>query len=182
MGRLIFNDLQCTGCRACELACSFEKTGRFWPARSRVRVVRLEWEGIDFPLGCHQCDPPHCIVACPTRALSLDTDTEAVLHDPALCIGCQQCVVVCPHQAIHFDPIKLELYKCDTCEGEPRCIQWCETEALTWEEGTGEVEVKEEAEVTPPANSKEAIKAGSSDGVEAVDAPSNDRADPEEAA
>jgi len=164
MGKLQFDATLCTGCKACELICSFEKTGRFWPDRSRVRVVRLEWEGLDFPLGCHQCDPPHCIVACPTRALTLDPDTSAILHDPSTCIGCQQCVVVCPHQALYFDPIKLELYKCDTCDGDPRCVPWCETEALRWEvddtvagdqEETGE-EATEAAGGATPAHIEEA--------------------------
>ncbi len=158
MGRLIFDDKMCTGCRACELACSFEKTGRFWPDRSRVRVVRLEWEGIDFPLGCRQCDPPHCIVACPTRALGLDPDTKAVVHEPGLCIGCKQCVVVCPHQAIHFDPVKLELYKCDTCDGDPKCVQWCETEALRWE---AEDDEQTDPNVVAPADQAEARDATS---------------------
>jgi len=102
--------------------------------------VRLEWKGIDFPLGCHQCDPASCIAACPTTALTREQGTGAVLHDPDHCIGCKQCVVVCPNQAIHYDPARLELYKCDTCGGDPKCVQWCETEALRWEAGEAEAD------------------------------------------
>lgn len=156
MGRLLFDSALCTGCRACELACSWVKTGSFWPDRSRVRVVRLEWEGLDLPLGCEQCEPAPCIAACPTRALRVDPATEGVLLDPADCIGCKQCVVVCPFLAIHFDPASRQLYKCDVCEGDPECVRWCETEALRWQTG-------EEAESGPakaggaPATAQEAV-------------------------
>ena len=45
MGKLIFNYENCTGCRACELACSFYKEGVFAPSKSRIKIVRIDEEG-----------------------------------------------------------------------------------------------------------------------------------------
>ena len=50
MGRLTFNYEKCTGCRACELACSFHKEGVFAPSKSRIKIVRIDEEGKGFGL------------------------------------------------------------------------------------------------------------------------------------
>ena len=130
MGRLIFDFEKCTGCRACELACSFRKDGVFAPSRSRVKVVRIDEEGLDIPIGCEHCDPAPCIAVCPTKALGRSPATDAVLLDRALCIGCKQCMVICPFGAIRFDEDSREFYKCDLCDGDPECTKWCFTGAI----------------------------------------------------
>jgi Fe-S-cluster-containing dehydrogenase component len=38
--RLNVDLAQCAGCRACELACSFRRTGTFWPAASSIHIGR----------------------------------------------------------------------------------------------------------------------------------------------
>jgi len=103
MGKLIFNYEKCTGCRACELACSFHKEGFFAPSKSRIKIVRIDEEGLDIPIGCEHCDNAPCITACPTRALSRDSETNAIVLNSDFCIGCKQCMVVCPFGAIHFN-------------------------------------------------------------------------------
>ncbi|WP_199718827.1 MULTISPECIES: 4Fe-4S binding protein [unclassified Petrotoga] len=35
---LMLDQAKCTGCRACEYACSFEHTGKFNPLDSRIKV------------------------------------------------------------------------------------------------------------------------------------------------
>ncbi|MCK5547645.1 MAG: 4Fe-4S dicluster domain-containing protein [Thermoplasmata archaeon] len=123
----------CTGCRACELACSFVKEGVFAPSKSRIRVVKVDEEGIDVPVGCEHCDDAPCITVCPTNALYKD-DIGAVLLNDDKCIGCKQCVLVCPFGAIYYDDDKKRFYKCDLCDGEPECARWCFTGAISLED------------------------------------------------
>jgi len=134
VGKIVFNPSLCTGCRACELACSFYCEGIFAPSKSRIRVVRMDWEGIDVPLGCEHCEDAPCMLVCPVKALYRDESTGAVLIDYDTCIGCKECMVACPFGAIHFDREKGIVYKCDLCFGDPECVKWCFTKAIEWVE------------------------------------------------
>ena len=125
MGKLIFNYEKCTGCRACELACSFHKEGVFAPSKSRIKIVRIDEEGLDIPIGCEQCDNAPCITACPTRALSRNSETNAIVLNPDFCIGCKQCMVICPFGAIHFSTDG-DIISCDLCGGDPVCVKYCQ--------------------------------------------------------
>jgi Fe-S-cluster-containing dehydrogenase component len=97
-----------------------------------VRVVRIDEEGIDVPIGCEHCDDPLCILVCPVKAITVDKSTGAVLLDPDKCIGCKQCLVVCPFGAIHYDDTRKLYYKCDLCKGDPECVKWCVTGAIEY--------------------------------------------------
>lgn len=130
--KFVLNAELCTGCRACELACSFVKEGVFSPAKSRIRVVKVDDEGIDVPVGCEHCDDAPCITVCPVKALYRD-ENDAVILDNKKCIGCKQCVLVCPFGAIGYDEDKRQFYKCDLCDGEPECANWCFTGAISCE-------------------------------------------------
>jgi Fe-S-cluster-containing hydrogenase component 2 len=123
----------CTGCRACELACSFEKEGVFSPAKSRIHVVKIDEEGVDVPVGCEHCDDAPCITVCPVKALYRDGN-DAVILDEARCIGCKQCVLACSFGAIQYDDVNGRYFKCDLCSGEPECIKWCFTGAISLKE------------------------------------------------
>lgn len=132
MAKLLFNSELCTGCRACELACSFHFENLFAPSKSRIRVVRIDEEGIDVPVGCEHCDDAVCMLVCPVKALILDKETGAVVLNPEICIGCKECLAVCPFGAIHYDEENKLFYKCDLCNGEPECVKWCVTEAIKY--------------------------------------------------
>jgi Fe-S-cluster-containing hydrogenase component 2 len=132
MPKLTFNPENCTGCRACELACSFHHEGLFSPSKSRIRVVKMDEDGLDVPVGCEHCDSAPCILVCPVSAIYQDKTTNAVILNPDICIGCKQCLAVCPFGAIHYNEEKKLFYKCDLCNGEPECIKWCETKAITF--------------------------------------------------
>lgn len=69
---------------------------------------------------------------CPVGAIRRDTKTEAVLIDRDACIGCRVCMIACPFGAITFDLDRRRPIKCDLCEGDPRCVKFCETRALTY--------------------------------------------------
>lgn len=132
MGMLIFDANLCTGCRACELACSFRCEGVFQPSKSRIRIVKLDEDGADIPIGCEHCEDAVCIAVCPVKAIKRDEQTDAVLIDNSICIGCGECMVACPFGAIQFDPDKKIFYKCDLCNGSPECVKWCFTKAIQY--------------------------------------------------
>jgi len=131
--KTLFVDFErCTGCRICELACSLYKEGEVNPSRSRIHVVKWEEEGIDLPIVCQQCEEPLCEAVCPTKAITRNPDTGALVVDYNKCIGCRTCILACPFGGIAFDPVERRIMKCDLCEGEPKCAQFCPTEALAY--------------------------------------------------
>ena len=78
-GKVIVVDHEkCTGCRQCELVCSVFHSGASNPARSRIRVVKWENEGIYLPMTCQNCEKPFCVEVCPTGALSYGKMKERV--------------------------------------------------------------------------------------------------------
>lgn len=126
----------CVGCRLCELACSLRKVGMFSPFNSAIWVYREDCKGIDFPVVCRQCKWAPCIEACPVeepKPIVKDKQTGAVLilSDNG-CIGCYECVRACPFGAIRIHPDGNQLVICDLCGGEPECVQWCPTSAISF--------------------------------------------------
>ncbi|HDL65320.1 MAG TPA: 4Fe-4S dicluster domain-containing protein [Proteobacteria bacterium] len=120
------NAKECVGCRICELVCSLKHYGVINPQRSRIRVYRLEDR--DKIETCRFCDNPRCVDACPTGAMHLD-DGRAV-HDREKCILCGACIEACPF-AGSLRIFEEELLKCDLCGGDPECVKYCPTDALT---------------------------------------------------
>lgn len=127
MGKLVFNTELCTGCRTCELACSFHHEKVFSPHLARIRIVRVDEEGLDVPTGCEQCEAAACISVCPTRAIYVDSETDGVIIDYDKCIGCKECMTACPFGAVHYNGAAGRFYKCDLCGGDPECVKWCVT-------------------------------------------------------
>ena len=122
---LIVDSGKCTGCRKCELACSFEKEGVFNPAFSRIWIEEIGFPGIPVPIICHQCVNAPCAEVCPVDAISLHRKTGAYLVDNKKCIGCGKCVEACPWGAIDLYPETGKAFKCDLCRGKPKCIDAC---------------------------------------------------------
>ncbi len=131
---LILDPLKCTGCRACEYACSFEHTGTFNPLDSRIEVSNF-LEDLSFvPTLCLQCEKAYCAEVCPTSALTKNDQTGVVDFDKEKCIGCKQCIIACPWGSVKLNHNGKEIIKCDNCNGEPACVKVCKAEALTFEE------------------------------------------------
>ncbi len=57
---LVVNHEKCTGCRLCELVCAVKHDGISNPARSRIKVMKWEPEGLIHP---------HVLPAVPGRPL-----------------------------------------------------------------------------------------------------------------
>ncbi len=131
---LILDLLKCTGCCACEYACSFQHTGVFNPLNSRIEV-NIFLEDLSFvPTLCLQCEKAYCAEVCPTSALTKNDQTGVVDFDKDRCIGCKQCIVACPWGSVKLNHKGKEIIKCDNCAGDPACVKVCSAKALTFEE------------------------------------------------
>lgn len=120
---------KCSGCRRCEVNCSFfhsEKVGR---SESRIKVVKIEGKGIDVPVVCQQCQERYC-TKCPESAIVIGQMGEIVVS-PTLCTACGTCESRCPIGAIEiFNEIP---HVCDLCGGDPRCVRECNLGAIIFE-------------------------------------------------
>ena len=115
---LMIHPDKCTGCRNCELACSFEHERRFRPGASRVQAFTWEREGISVPMMCQQCDDAACVTVCPTGAMHRSTTTQAMVDwDADKCIRCKMCVIACPFGNARYDAATSSIFKCDNCDG-----------------------------------------------------------------
>ena len=128
--RIKIDHTRCTGCRLCELVCSVMHDGVSNPARSRIKVMKWEAEGLYIPMSCQQCEDAPCMDVCPVKALSRDDDFGYVVISYEVCIGCRSCVAVCPFGAINYNNIDKKVFKCDLCGGDPQCVRFCDMKAV----------------------------------------------------
>lgn len=131
---------KCTGCRACEMACSaFHAKPRYSsvnPARSRIRVVTDETNDEYVPVRAGnytrtECDGRHFY------QLNGKQYSE-----------CSFCRASCPSRDFFIEPDSGLPLKCDMCEDEPPladplCVTACQSGCLTYGERQLETEVKE---------------------------------------
>lgn len=121
---------QCTGCRACETACSFHYTNQYDPAVSRIQVLSQQDICLSVPSLCMHCDDAPCAAACPEEALYREGELESIVLKEENCTGCGLCVEACPYGAMHFDETRNVAYKCELCGGDPECVKVCAPGAL----------------------------------------------------
>jgi len=131
----VHNNVDCIGCRACEIACK-DKNGL--PSGPRFRRVQYI-EGGTFPdvfaykvnMSCNHCAQPACLPACPTGAIYKRKKDGIVDIDSTLCIGCRRCEATCPYGAPQYDPTDGLVKKCNMCVDEidagrrPYCVMAC---------------------------------------------------------
>lgn len=127
---IVFPEL-CTGCRDCELVCSLKHEGVFNPQKSRIRVIRDVFQGVELPVVCMQCVDAPCMNSCRVEAISVD-DHGAKIIDYEKCIGCRRCIIVCPLGSNFLHPETGKPIKCDLCNGAPECVKFCSTGALRY--------------------------------------------------
>jgi anaerobic dimethyl sulfoxide reductase subunit B (iron-sulfur subunit) len=131
----IHNNVDCIGCRACEIACKDKNGLNAGPRFRRVQYV----EGGTFPdvyaykvnVSCNHCADPACLPTCPTGAIFKRKSDGIVDIDSTLCIGCRRCEAACPYGAPQFDVEENIVKKCNMCVDEidagrkPYCVMAC---------------------------------------------------------
>ena len=133
--RIFVNPDICAGCNTCEAVCSLYKEGVSSPHLSRIQVLKDPLDGyISEPAPCMQCDVPWCLLACPADAFHVDEATGAKVLDEEKCSGCMLCMTACPAspKRIRYNADKKVCLKCDLCGGDPQCVRFCPTGALTY--------------------------------------------------
>ena len=123
MNYLAIERTLCTGCRMCESICSIVKEGVLNKAKSRIRVMRRDVVALN-PRVCVQCRNPHCVKACPRKAIVERDGKVRVIRD--LCDGCGACTEVCDR--LFLSPDGGTVLMCDQCGS---CIPLCPEEALS---------------------------------------------------
>lgn len=134
-----FDMTRCVGCRACQVACKdknrldvgtilrFAKT---YETGAFPKVGMYNYAGT-----CNHCENAACVNVCPTGAMYKAED-GTVIHDAALCIGCQACKTACPYSVPQFVPAESIVRKCDACASlrakgqNPACVDACPSRAL----------------------------------------------------
>ena len=135
IGHVTCNVSICAGCRTCEAVCSIYHEGMIFPMLSRIQVEKDELGGyVCESKSCKQCPGPECLAVCPTGALHVDEITGARVINSELCCGCKLCMNACiaTPPRIRYNDEKDICCKCDLCDGDPQCVKFCPTGALTF--------------------------------------------------
>ncbi len=141
--RMIAVDLErCLSCKSCELACAkahagFEDIVEAILAEvhlvPRVRVIAAAGKAV--PIQCQHCEDAPCVAICPSGALYHDEERGTISAAPEKCIGCKNCILVCPFGAVDWERESASVIKCDLCQDliapgeEPFCVTACPTGA-----------------------------------------------------
>jgi len=131
---------KCNGCRACEAICSaFHAEPKYSstnPERSRIRVLFDPLRDIYVPVLAGEYTEAEC------------NGRDLYTIDGKKYDECSFCRASCPSRELFKDPDSDLPLKCDMCEEEPPlpeplCVQWCLSDALTYEEREEEGEEEE---------------------------------------
>ena len=94
---LVIDEELCIGCGNCERACAETHNG----------ISRLDlkagntFANIHIASACRHCEQPYCMKDCPPDAIHRAVDGQVYIDDS--CIGCGNCQVNCPYDAIRME-------------------------------------------------------------------------------
>ncbi len=118
-----FHPDRCTGCLACERACS--KVHFASVEGGEKSAIRISKEGGNYTANvCSQCGL--CMDVCSVGALARNPK-GTVLLDKSQCVGCQACVGFCPTASMRKAQGSLVPFKCISCGS---CVRACPEKAL----------------------------------------------------
>lgn len=143
-----FDANECTGCKACQVACKdkwdldvgvtwrrvVEYSGGDWVVNADGTVTQSVFAYYT-SVACNHCETALCVDVCPAGAMSKRED-GIVLIDAGKCVGCRYCEWACPYSAPQFDEARGVMTKCNLCydavdAGEqPACVASCPSRAL----------------------------------------------------
>jgi len=119
----------CTGCRSCEMVCSFHHENVFHYDYSYIQIRKNEKkEGFYKISACRQCLKPSCMEVCPVGAITQE-DSVVTFHED-LCTGCGLCIDACPWSSPVIKINSNVAQICDLCGGDPLCVKFCNHGAL----------------------------------------------------
>jgi NapH/MauN family ferredoxin-type protein len=131
---IVLDPEKCTGCHTCEMVCSSRKGAPVSPSSASIKVIRDDGRGKVFAIFCQQCREPNCMEVCPTKAIEKCED-GIVRISQRLCVHCGLCTMACPEAAPLIDPKNGEVRKCDLCNYEPLCAEYCPEQAISLSRG-----------------------------------------------
>lgn len=145
-----FDANQCTGCKACQVACKdkwdlevgvtwrrvAEFNGGEWTQNADGTVTQ-NVSAYYTSVACNHCEEAPCINVCPTQAMHKRED-GIVIIDESACIGCRYCEWSCPYGAPQFSAKLGVMTKCNFCYDavdagdKPACVGACPSRALAF--------------------------------------------------
>jgi Fe-S-cluster-containing hydrogenase component 2 len=141
MKKIFIDAFKCSGCRYCELVCSFFHEGKFNPKLSRIRIFKEDEYGIDNPILCSLCSYCSCINICPTNAF-YKNDKGFMEINIEKCIKCYKCIESCFFGAVFLHLEKNIPIVCNLCNGDPKCVKKCPTGAIIFTEPNNFTQIK----------------------------------------
>ena len=130
MRKLVADPAKCTGCGACEVACSKAYYKAADREKSAIRVSADVQGGYAIAV-CDQCGD--CRGMC--SMMSLMTAKNGVVRlDKKTCVGCLICVAECLRGYMFFNDSLPTPFKCVACG---LCVKQCAAGALAIVEGGG---------------------------------------------
>jgi benzoyl-CoA reductase subunit BamC len=141
---------KCNGCRACEVICSAYHAAPKYssdnPARARIRVIRDPVADIYLPVFAGEYTAAEC------------AGRDRYVIDGRTYDECAFCRASCPSRDFFKEPDSGLPLKCDLCESDPplaqpKCVEWCLADALTYEEREVDAE-----ELKAPADVDEGLE------------------------